>query len=237
MHRATQEVDEPRTKEELAYEDLKVLILSGQLPKVEFLSQRMLAQRVGTNITTVRTALRQLENDGLLENVPQWGVRIPVETEERLRDLYFMRELLEMGAVRRCVQHRDTVDVELVMSKAKRCDALARKLPENVVAFSQAHFDFHLELAKQSGSDLLVQNLNRVHFRSWLLWHDVRLWKRRNLVDHEKLVNVIFSTSEDDAAEAIRRHIEGGLQAELTELRKTLGAGGVPGRPRTITGS
>ncbi|HET7033493.1 MAG TPA: GntR family transcriptional regulator [Casimicrobiaceae bacterium] len=236
MHRALPDVDEPRTKEELAYEDLKVLILSGQLPKDEFLSQRMLAQRVGTNITTVRTALRQLENDGLLENVPQWGVRIPVETEERLRDLYFMRELLEMGAVRRCVQNRDTVDVALIMAKAKRCDSLARKLPENVVAFSQAHFDFHLELAKQSGSELLVQNLNRVHFRSWLLWHDVRLWKRRNLVDHEKLVNVMFSTSEDDAAEAILRHIEGGLQAELAELRKTLDKGGA-GRPRTITGS
>ena len=236
MHRATPEADEPRTKEELAYEDLKVLILAGQLPKDEFLSQRMLAQRVGTNITTVRTALRQLENDGLLENVPQWGVRIPVETEERLRDLYFMRELLEMGAVRRCVQNRDAVDVDLVMEKAKRCDALARKLPENVVAFSQAHFDFHLELAKQSGSELLVQNLNRIHFRSWLLWHDVRLWKRRNLVDHEKLVTVMFSTSEDDAAEAIRRHINGGLQAELAELRKVQDKGGA-GRPRTIAGS
>ncbi len=235
MQRATAEPAEPKTKEELAYEDLKELILAGQLPKDEFLSQRMLAQRVGTNITTVRTALRQLENDGLLENVPQWGVRIPIETEERLRDLYFMRELLEMGAVRRCVQNRGAVDVDLIMEKARRCDALARKLPENVVAFSQAHFDFHLELAQQSGSELLVQNLNRVHFRSWLLWHDVRLWKRRNLVDHEKLVNVIFSTNEEDAAEAIRRHIEGGLQAELVELRKV--HGGAAGRARTIAGS
>ena len=237
MQRATPEPAEPKTKEELAYEDLKELILAGQLPKDEFLSQRMLAQRVGTNITTVRTALRQLENDGLLENVPQWGVRIPVETEERLRDLYFMRELLEMGAVRRCVQNRDAVDVDLIMRKAKSCDALARKLPENVVAFSQAHFDFHLELAKQSGSELLVQNLNRVHFRSWLLWHDVRLWKRRNLVDHEKLVNVIFSAGEDGAAEAIRGHIEGGLQAELAELRKMHEKGGAAGRARTIAGS
>jgi DNA-binding GntR family transcriptional regulator len=235
MQRAVPEPAEPKTKEALAYEDLKELILAGRLPKDAFLSQRMLAQRVGTNITTVRTALRQLENDGLLENVPQWGVRIPVETEERLRDLYFMRELLEMGAVRRCVQSRGMVDVGLVMEKAKRCDALARKLPENVVAFSQAHFDFHLELAKQSGSELLVQNLNRVHFRSWLLWHDVRLWKRRNLVDHEKLVNVIFSTSEDDAAEAIRRHIEGGLQAELGELRKLREKGGGTGRARTLS--
>lgn len=217
---------DPKTKEELAYDDLKVLILSGELPKDEFLSQRMLAQRVDTNLTTVRTALRQLENDGLIENVPQWGVRIPAETEERLRDLYFMRELLEVGAVRRLVANRESVDVDAIMEKAKRCDALARKLPDSIIEFSQSHFDFHMELARQSGSALLVQNLNRIHFRSWLLWHDLRLWRRRDLVDHQKMVEVIFSSTEDRAADAIRKHIAGGLEIELAELRKSLAKNG-----------
>lgn len=215
----------PKTKEELAYDDLKVLILNAELPKGEFLSQRMLAQRVDTNLTTVRTALRQLENDGLIENVPQWGVRIPEETEERLRDLYFMRELLEVGAVQRLVANRDAVDVGAIMEKAKRCDALARKLPDNIVEFSQSHFDFHMELARQSGSALLVQDLNRIHFRSWLLWHDLRLWRRRDLVDHQKLVDVIFSSNEERATEAIRKHILGGLEIELAELRKSRAKG------------
>jgi DNA-binding GntR family transcriptional regulator len=216
----------PRTKEELAYEDLKKLILSGDLPKGEFLSQRMLAHRVDTNITTVRTALRQLENDGLMENVPQWGVRIPEETEERLRDLYFMRELLEVGAVRRLVSRRELLDMDAIRSKAKRCDALARELPENVIQFSQAHFDFHMELAKQSGSDLLVRSLNRIHFRSWLLWHDLRLWKRRHLVDHAKIVEVILTANEEEAVDEIRKHINKGLKMEVDELRKADVKGG-----------
>lgn len=212
----------PKTKEELAYEQLKILILSGELPKDEFLSQRMLAQRVDTNITTVRTALRQLENDGLMENVPQWGVRIPAETEERLRDLYFMRELLEVGAVRRLVQNRASVDIKTITEKAKRCDALARKLPDSLIEFSQSHFDLHMELAKQSGSELLVQSLNRIHFRSWLMWHDLRLWTRKDLVNHQRMVALIFSSSEAVAVSEIRKHISGGLQTELVELRKSL---------------
>jgi DNA-binding GntR family transcriptional regulator len=213
----------PKTKEELAYEQLKILILSGALPKNEFLSQRMLAQRADTNITTVRTALRQLENDGLMENVPQWGVRIPAETEERLRDLYFMRELLEVGSVRQLVRRKDVVDARAIMDKAKRCDALARKLPESLLEFSQSHYDFHMELAKQSGSELLVQSLNRIHFRSWLMWHDVRLWTRKDLVNHQRMVSVILSSSEEVAVAEIRKHIVGGLQAELAELRKSQG--------------
>lgn len=228
---ATAAAPGPRTKEELAYEQLKLLILSGELPKGEFLSQRMLAQRVDTNITTVRTALRQLENDGLMENVPQWGVRIPEETEERLRDLYFMRELLEVGAVRRLVRNRDSVDVDAIMARARACDALARKLPDNLLEFSQSHFDFHMELAVQSGSALLVQSLNRIHFRSWMMWHDLRLWKRKDLVNHQRLVELLFAADEDAAADEIRKHIVGGLQIELAELRKSRAKGRNPLRP------
>lgn len=210
-----------RTKEEQAYEDVKTMILSGDLPKDVFLSQRMLAAEVDTNITTIRTALRQLERDGLIENVPQWGVRIPVETEERLRDLYFVRDILEVAAVQRIVQLRDTVDTEALREKAKIADAFARKLPENVVAFSKAHFDFHLEVAKQSGSELLFYSLNRVHFRNWLLWHDVRLWKNRHLIDHQKLVEIILTATEEDVVKYMRVHINNGLEKELAELRKS----------------
>jgi DNA-binding GntR family transcriptional regulator len=222
MPASTAETPAPRTKEEQAYEQLKQLILAGELPRNEFLSQRKLAERVDTNLTTVRTALRQLERDGLMENVPQWGVRIPLETEERLRDLYFMRELLEVGAVRRLVQNKETVDLRLIKEKAKRCDTLARKLPESLVEYNEAHYDFHMELAKQSGSELLVQSLNRIHFRGWLMRHDVRLWTRKDLVNHQRMVDVIFSSSEKIAVEEIRNHIVGGLESELAELRKAL---------------
>jgi len=215
----------PKTEEERAYEQLKTLILAGELPKDEFLSQRKLAQRVDTNLTTVRTALRQLENDGLMENVPQWGVRIPVETEERLRDLYFMRELLEVGAVRRLVQKRDSIDLKTIKEKARRCDGLARKLPDSLIEFSEAHYDFHMELAKQSGSDLLVQSLTRIHFRSWLMRHDLRLWTRKDLVNHQRMVDAMFGSTEKAAVAEIRKHIAGGLEGELVELRKSLDKG------------
>lgn len=212
----------PRTKEEQAYEQLKLLILAGELPKDEFLSQRKLAERVDTNLTTVRTALRQLENDGLIENIPQWGVRIPIESEERLRDLYFMRELLEVGAVQRLVQRRDSIDLRTIQDKAKRCDELARRMPQTLIEYNEAHYDFHMELAKQSGSELLVHSLNRIHFRSWLMRHDRRLWARKDVVNHQRMVDVIFSSPEKIAVAEIRNHIAGGLEVELVELRKSL---------------
>ena len=74
----------------------------------------------------------------------------------------------------------------------------------------------------QSGSELLIHSLNRIHFRSWLLRHDVRLWSRKDLVNHERMVDVMFSSPEKVAVEEIRNHIVGGLESELVELRKSL---------------
>jgi DNA-binding GntR family transcriptional regulator len=250
--------DEPKTQEELAYEQLKAMILAGELPRDEFLSQRMLAAKAGTNITTVRTALRHLENDGLLENIPHWGVRIPGETEERLRDLYFMRELLEVGAVRRFVQNRASIDTRRIVALARLCDSLASKLPASLAEFSQAHFDFHMEIASQGGSELLMKSLNRLHFRNWLLSHDSRLWTRGDSrgatstppappvapkeyrdASHQKMVEALLHGSEEQAANEMRRHIYAGLRQELAVLGASSGSGAKPptrhGRPRIPT--
>lgn len=216
--------ENPKTKEELAYERLKTLILDGELPKSRFLSQRMLAEKVGTNITTIRTALRQLESDSLIENVPQWGVRIPLETEEILRDRYFMRELLEVGAVRLIVQRRGMpgFDSASIIQQAKLCDAISRETPKDVLRFSKAHFDFHVELAKHSGSPLLLQSLSRIHFRSLILQNARRGWARGLRVDHENLVEAILSGDEATAVEQTIKHIKGGLESELIALRQEM---------------
>ncbi|MFW5843559.1 MAG: GntR family transcriptional regulator, partial [Spirochaetota bacterium] len=115
----------PQTKEDLAYHGLKELIVLGELPRGTFLSQRMLAAKCGVNVVTVRGALRQLENDGLIENVPQWGVRIPEETEEAVRDRYFLREILEVAAVRKIVGRRDEIDPAELTARAVACDTLS----------------------------------------------------------------------------------------------------------------
>ena len=77
--------DYPATNEQQAYEKLRSAILRGEFPHGQFLSQRDLAERAGAAITTVRAALRTLESEGFIENVPRWGVRIPSETASAVK--------------------------------------------------------------------------------------------------------------------------------------------------------
>ena len=210
-----------QTKETVAYSKLKAMILEGQLPRDQFLSQRMLATKVDTNISTIRTVLRLLESDNLIENVPQWGVRIPEETEEVLIDRYFMRELLEVGAVQRIIKIRssDSFSAKIIIEKAQFCDELSKDAKKNIEAFSKAHFEFHMELAKQSRSPLLLQSLTRIHFKSLILSHAQRGWALGASINHVSLVKVILQDDESNAIKATINHIRGGLQSELQALK------------------
>ncbi|MFA7671970.1 MAG: GntR family transcriptional regulator [Sphaerochaetaceae bacterium] len=210
-----------QTKEEQAYLELRKLILEGKLPKQEFLSQRRLASQINANINTTRSALRLLENDNLIENVPQWGVRIPIETEEIIRDRYFMRELIEAGAVKLIMDRirTESLDISPIIEKAILCDTISREEPISIIKFADAHFDFHMELARYSKSNLILKNLERLHFHSLIKSHAERGWAGTT-TDHKLLVDLMLKGNENEAKDAMIKHIRAGLNSELKYLQK-----------------
>ena len=52
-------MDAPKTSEEIAYEKLRRAVLRGELPVNQFLSQRMLAEQIGTAVVTLRAPLHR----------------------------------------------------------------------------------------------------------------------------------------------------------------------------------
>lgn len=205
----------PKTNEELAYDKLRQVILNGELPQGEFLSQRMLAERTETAVVTVRAALRMLENEGLIEYVPRWGVRIPIEDEAALRDRYFVREVLEASAVARLLEHSNPQHYDSLLKKAREIDELAQET-ENVAQVAQVHFEFHQHLAECSGSNLLVEALERINLKVLMFYNAKYAWAPRfDPGDHVQLVEDIFCGDPARADQAIRQHVRRGLQREL----------------------
>ena len=211
-----------KTSEEITYERLRELILNNHFPQGEFLSQRKLAQEVGATIVTLRSSLRLLENDGLIENVPKWGVRIPVETEKSMTDRYYLRELLEVGSLALIREHPDDgSNYALMMEKARICDSLR---PHNSTPqeFARAHMDFHLTLTQLSGNNLLMMEMMRVNFRSMMRSNAVRAWSIFDETPdyHAILVEKMFHAEPEEAFRLLREHIRHGCELELATLRK-----------------
>jgi DNA-binding GntR family transcriptional regulator len=215
-----------RTSEELTYARLRSLILSGGLPVGEFLPQRGLASQVEATIVTLRSALRLLENDGLIENIPKWGVRIPIETEKELRDRYYLREILELGAAAKLLElHRfDSAVLEDLLHFARACDALKPEKPDACRRFAELHASLHIRMAEYSGNELLAKNLERLNLRSMMLSNSQRIWRDQQeyLLEnyHENLIKEIFSLPSEKALAALREHIQHGLSKELEAIKE-----------------
>jgi DNA-binding GntR family transcriptional regulator len=207
----------PQTQEDHVCQAVRDGILAGGLPVGEFLSQRKLAEKFDTSLITLRAALRRLENDGLIENVPRWGVRIPEDTPEQVRDRYFMREVLESAALERARPSLNDVKRAHLMQLAIVCDGVEGVNDDAVRAFGDAHFALHRCIVEYAGSPLLLEHYDRLMARNLMLINARRGWARGDRAPdhHQALVRALLNGPPAEAADALRAHIRRGLKSEL----------------------
>src|SRR5690606_10767984 len=83
-----------------AYEQLKNLILDGELRPGEPMREQQLAERTGTSRTPVREALHELAREGLVRLVPGRGAFVAEISIPDLLELFQLRDVLEPYAAR-----------------------------------------------------------------------------------------------------------------------------------------
>jgi DNA-binding GntR family transcriptional regulator len=211
-----------QTKEDMAYDALKRCIMFGELPQGQFLSQRMLAERVETTTGTVRSVLRRLENDGLIENVPRWGVRIPAETEETVKDRYYLRELLEAAAIRRIWKRDDPEELRILTTVAARVDAVLADPDPDVLTWAERHNELHQKMIELAGSQSLLEAYIRINMRSRMLLNATRSWERivaDGTTGHQIYIREVFAEDEEASVRTVVAHAHLGLKLELQAIR------------------
>lgn len=225
LEEGSRTADNLNTSSEKAYHAILKKILEGTFQSGEFLSQRMLAEIAETSIISVREALKQLEHEHLIEAIPKWGVRIPIETRERIEELYGIREALEvMVAYQLCIKNDQEVKQEL-LCLADVIDQIDTDSAENINLLSIKHREFHLLMAEFSGNHRLVAELKRLSLWS-LLYQDPKIVWEATAPNwnswHKDLVYDIFSQDLALAQESMHRHIQHGLLGDLMKFDQGL---------------
>ena len=77
---------------------LRRRIINNELPEGTRLLEAQLAEEFGVSRTTLRSALRDLKNDGLVEISPRRGAFVARMDPSDIRDICFARYVLEAGA-------------------------------------------------------------------------------------------------------------------------------------------
>ncbi len=86
------------------YAELEEDILSGKYERGENLHESALADMLGVSRTPLREAIRRLEQDGLLETIPNKGIFVRGISVDDIIDIYDIRAKIEGLAVERATR-------------------------------------------------------------------------------------------------------------------------------------
>ena len=75
------------------YSELRADILSGEIPDNSKLTEHAICKKYNVSRTPVREAFRQLEADGLIENIPNRGAFVTGLSRRDISDLFDLRSL------------------------------------------------------------------------------------------------------------------------------------------------
>jgi DNA-binding GntR family transcriptional regulator len=193
------------------YAELRDAILRGDFGPGEALKPQELAAAHGVSLGVVREALVHLVGDGLADRLPNRGFAVPLQSDERWRDLVEARATIEAATLRLSIQRGDLEWEARVRATHHRLARTAVYEPgggEHVSAqWSRVHHDFHRALLEGSGNAVLLESFDRM----WLAGELARRWSRvpgrDGAAEHRQLEEAALARDADTAAALLTQHL------------------------------
>ena len=209
--KAGAEIDK-RSLVDQVYEYLLNKITEGEIKYGTTISIKEIAQVLGVSTMPVREAIKRLEFEQIVDIKPRSNCQVKIPTPKTIMEIYEIREILELYAIRRSISHPDekvlsrlrsiTEDmqelekVEDIRAKEKRAIELDRRF--HTVLCSMAGNDYLNNIYKQLNLHL---NMSFIHEQTYHSLEDQYYESHLEIV--ESLTN-----HPNDAAMLLKRHFD-----------------------------
>lgn len=149
-----------RTLRENVTEILRWAIIDGSLAPGAELNQAQMAEKLGISRGPLREALAQLEQEGLIRNVPYKGVYVTPFTVRYVEELYSIRAVLESFALTRGMERLRAEDVKVLKQYVDEMREAARA--EQRERLVELDLRFHRHLVAMADHELVLNIWNRL---------------------------------------------------------------------------
>ncbi|MBE2319478.1 GntR family transcriptional regulator [Solirubrobacter sp. CPCC 204708] len=189
----------------MVYETLREGILNGVFQPGERLRQDQLAEAIGVSRIPVRSALLQLESDGLITFNPYRGAVVNKLSSNEMREIYELRAVLEAHALRKAVD-------AMTPEKLAHLEQLAVELNaiQDGEEFLVRRNEFYRELydnEHQARTVGLIERLRAEAGRYWLE-RKVDYVSRPGERDHLHLIEFIKAGDIESAVAWLEDHLQ-----------------------------
>lgn len=190
------------------YDALREAILSLTYPPGAILRKGIICEQLGVSRSPVSEALARLSAEGLVDIIPQSATRVSRFSMSGIREAAFLREALELAAVRKVATDRTEEQLAQLTRSLRMQELLVED--KDYPTYFQADEEFHSTLMIFTGfprvlsmTNLAATQLNRA--RILLLPTPGRVTD--TMEEHRMIVDAIREKDPEAARSAMSRHL------------------------------
>lgn len=203
------EITKTKSIREQVYENLKEMIISGEIKAGTKIIELEYAKKFEVSRTPIREALRMLELEGLVDNSEKGGVTVKFVSKEDIRQVYEIRIVLE-NLILEEIMNKEKINfkkIEKNFEKTRKAMDENKSRDEIIKLFSE----FNKELYEISGLyhvAKLITNINQYikKFRILCLTDEIRLEEAYQ--EHLQIVEAIKNKDKKRAFEINKEHLQ-----------------------------
>lgn len=214
------EITKTKSIREQVYDNLKELIINGEIKSGSKIVESDYAKKFNVSRTPVREALRMLELEGLINCCDKGGVIVKYISGEDIRQIYEIRIALENLIIEEVMNKKNInlKKIHKICEKTKKMIDEKKDIDEIIKLFSEFNNTLY-ELSGLTHVGKLITNINQYtkRFRRLCLIDESRLEDA-----YQEHLNLIEAIEKKEREEAIKINKEHLLKSRDVVLKKIL---------------
>lgn len=213
-------------------EALRLDILDGTLAPGQRLRAQELTERYGVSATPLREALQRLAAENLVVLDPRLGASVTPISEDDLRDIYAVLQLVDGLALERSIARGDqgwmhAIDTafhrlaEAIQALEGPVSGSASARRRRAMELAEAHWNFHHALYQACGSPWLLRFVKQLHShaeRYRMLASTATFPPRDSRHEHEQIYQWAKAGDASRAVDALRKHLSLTVQVLVANM-------------------
>ncbi len=198
----------PAALTEWTYQYIKEMILNLEIKPGEQINIEEFAEKLEVSRTPIREAFLKLETEGLIDVRPRVGYFVVEITEQDIRDLFEIREIIETRAARKAAE--SLTDEKLISAKELIQDCYKAVEIGDFEKFVPAEIKFHGFLQENIENKRLLaimDGLNDLMYRVRVLSLQSQENVEQTLIEHQKILDALVQRDGDLAEKAMYDHL------------------------------
>lgn len=197
------------TLHEAVLNQLRDMIIEGQLAPGSRINEGQLGASLGVSRTPLREAIKTLASEGLIEIIPAKGALVRRFDENDIREITEVLKALEQTAARLACKQASDAEIDAI--RQLHDEMMARYAARDRLSYFKLNQSIHTAIARASGNTVLAQThdmlqarIKRIRF----IGNETPDRWAAAVGEHEEMIVALATRDGEGLAEVLGRHLD-----------------------------